>query len=254
MPPVLGHGDGLVYRGRFPEFPVGPYDLGADYFAGHWLYVKEDVEPSFVGELREKYGALRDDALCETDPEVPDAFFFNEQIFTQPWHHTEFIMPDSVLDGRGDDGICDPDGYYVTSGFINPTANPGNSGHSSDEPRSYRARRPYLPSSMAWASSCPMSGSTSQYSGTPNRSYRRAFQCWSRSRVEGDRISTTTSGTPSIARSVMMCFLDALTITRSGSTTLVSSKMTSTGASKTDANPLSSRAVIRACWRRRDTV
>ena len=123
VPPVLGDGDGLIYEGRFPETPVGPYDLGTNYLEGHWFYTAEDVEPSFIGELREKYGAIRTDVLCSVDPEVPDSFFYNEQIFTQPWHYTEFVMPNSRLDGPGDDGACDPDSYYVTSGFINPTAN-----------------------------------------------------------------------------------------------------------------------------------
>ncbi|MEO8083195.1 MAG: SdrD B-like domain-containing protein [Ardenticatenales bacterium] len=123
VPPVLGAGDGGTYVGRDPAHPVGPYNLGsgAGFRSSHWLYTQEDTNPAFVGQLAEKYGARRYDEACAPDPAVPDAFFYNERIFIQPWHFTEFALPDQTLAGGGA-ATCDPDNYYVTSGFINPTA------------------------------------------------------------------------------------------------------------------------------------
>ena len=124
VPPVLGAGDGGTYVGRDPASPVGPYSLGAGagFRSSHWLYVEEDTNPAFVGQLAEKYGARRfDDTACIIDPSVPDGFFYNERIFTQPWHFTEFVLPDLTAPG-GSPAACDPDRYDVTSGFLNPTA------------------------------------------------------------------------------------------------------------------------------------
>ena len=114
VPPVLSDADGLVYTGRDPNRPVGPYDTFEDYLASHWFYVDEDVNPQMLGQLREKYGAI--------DPLAPGAgalepFFFNEQMWSRPWNYTEFYLPDQ---SRFDE--CEADAYSVTTGFTNPTA------------------------------------------------------------------------------------------------------------------------------------
>jgi len=116
--PVLHQDEPLTYTGRDPANPVGPY---TDYLATHWLYVDEDVNPSYVGELREKYGAV-DPQGAILGPDVEESFFFNEQIFTRPWHFTEFIMPnlpDPAPDPETEESAFNPDGYLVTSGWYN---------------------------------------------------------------------------------------------------------------------------------------
>ncbi len=125
IPPVLNAGDGLTYEGRNPAATVGPYD---DYLASHWFYVEEATYPPFVGQLREKFGAVATDTGgASVDPTLPGSFFFNEQIFTRPWNYTEFVLPNYDFglgeDGVqfGDDGYFDPDAYLLTSGFESPT-------------------------------------------------------------------------------------------------------------------------------------
>ena len=128
--PVLGKGDPLGYAGRDPDNPVGPYNGIADFFASRWFYTQEDVEPAFVGQLSEKYGAVDND-----DGEQPggppgglgasEGFFYNEQIFTRPWNYTAFVLPNQPDPDPGPGGEDPPfnaDGYYVTSGWINPYA------------------------------------------------------------------------------------------------------------------------------------
>ena len=121
IPPVLHQDDPLTYTGRDPEIPVGPY---SDYLSMHWFYTDEDVNPSYVGELKEKYGAFNPEETGEGSP-VSGGFFFNEQIFTRPWNYTEFSMPnqaDPAVDPATGVQPYDPDNYYLTSGWINPYA------------------------------------------------------------------------------------------------------------------------------------
>ena len=121
-PPVLNAGDGLTYEGRNPNAPVGPYD---DYLSTHWFYVDEATYPPFVGQLREKFGAVATDANgSPIDPSLPGSFFFNEQIFTRPWNFTEFVLPnqpDPAVDPDTGAQPYDPDAYLLTSGFESPT-------------------------------------------------------------------------------------------------------------------------------------
>lgn len=115
--PVLGRNEALPYTGRTPNMPVGPYN---DVRASRWFYVDEATNPQAVGQLREKYGAVRpgsDQGL----PGGQDSFFYNEQIFTLPWNFTEFVWPD-YTDPQGQPQPYDPDKYYVTSAFTSPTA------------------------------------------------------------------------------------------------------------------------------------
>ncbi len=120
IPPVLAQSDPLVYTGRHPERPVGPYD---NYFASHWFYTEEEGYEPFIGQIREKYGALNTGGSAAPPPGVPDSFFFNEQVFTQPWRYTEFVMPDQAgAPLAGGVPACDPDNYLVTTGFTNDTA------------------------------------------------------------------------------------------------------------------------------------
>jgi len=121
--PVLHEDDPLTYTGRDPDHPVGPYQ---DYLASHWFYVDETVNRSFLGQLREKYGAIDNDV---TSPPgglaASQGFFYNEQIFTRPWNFTEFVLPnlpDPPIDAATGEPPWDPDNYYLTSGWINPTA------------------------------------------------------------------------------------------------------------------------------------
>ncbi len=119
--PVLNQDDPLTYTGRNPEIPVGPY---TDYLSMHWFYTEEDVNPSYVGELKEKYGAFNPEESAGSPP-VEGGFYFNEQIFTRPWNYTEFSMPNQI-DPAADPATgvqpFDPDNYYLTSGWINPYA------------------------------------------------------------------------------------------------------------------------------------
>ena len=64
--------------------PRGRYN---DPRAARWFYNEEATDPAHVGILREKFGDLR----AETVPQRH--FFYNEQIFTLPWHYTEFVLP-----------------------------------------------------------------------------------------------------------------------------------------------------------------
>ncbi|MCB9176576.1 MAG: DUF11 domain-containing protein [Caldilineae bacterium] len=121
VPPVLGEADADGYVGRDPNRPVGPY---TDTLASRWFYVLEDVNPGFVGQLREKYGAVNSsDPSCPTPLSAPDAFFYNEQVLAAPNHFTEFHLPqlDDPTDPGGD-VLCDPDGYYVTTSLVDPNA------------------------------------------------------------------------------------------------------------------------------------
>ena len=121
IPPVLNQDDALTYTGRDAENPVGPY---SDYLSTHWFYIDEDVNPSYVGELKEKYGAVNPEDPG-MGPPIDGGFFFNEQIFTRPWHYTEFSMPnqaDPAVDPATGEQAYDPDNYYMTSGWINPYA------------------------------------------------------------------------------------------------------------------------------------
>jgi len=120
VPPVLGGGDPPVYAGRNPDLPVGEYD---DYYAMHWFYTEEGPNAAFVGQLREKYGSISTDPLCEAPiDDLQGGFFYNEQILTEARHYTEFFMPDhnDPLPPDEVDGApaCDPDNYYVTTGMI----------------------------------------------------------------------------------------------------------------------------------------
>jgi hypothetical protein len=117
--PILGAGDSRPYTGRDPLAPTQAY---TDVRATSWFYVAENVNPAFVGQLREQYGAV--DPNCETTvPGTPDAFFYNEQIATLARAFTEFFLPqlNDPTDTQGR-AQCNPDNYYVTSGFIDPTA------------------------------------------------------------------------------------------------------------------------------------
>ena len=113
VPPVLGEGEALPYRGRISAAPVGPY---SDIRATRWFYNEETTDPAFIGQLREKVGAL----APQSAPGAPDRFFYNEQIFTLPWHYTEFVLPD--LDEGVGPGAVNADDYLVTTAFTNPTA------------------------------------------------------------------------------------------------------------------------------------
>jgi len=123
IPPVLNDGDALTYVGRNPAEPVGPYD---DWLASHWFYTEEDVNQSFVGQLREKFGAVATDVNgAPVAPDLPGSFFYNEQIFTLPWNYTEFVLPNQAepaVDPDTGEQPWDADNYYLTSGFENPTA------------------------------------------------------------------------------------------------------------------------------------
>jgi len=127
--PVLSDGDPIIYEGRDPARPVGPYDTIEDLLATRWFYVDEDVNPGFAGQLREKYGApnlLSQSEIGPEPPDVPDGFFYNEQVLTRARHVTEFYMPDQPDPDPGADPevgqAYDPDRYHVTPGMINPTS------------------------------------------------------------------------------------------------------------------------------------
>ncbi|MCE7938536.1 MAG: hypothetical protein DYG90_08150, partial [Chloroflexi bacterium CFX6] len=118
VPPVLGAGEQLPYTGRDPNRVVGPYD---SVRATRWFYVREDVDPAFLGQLKEKFGAAQP---FETGV-APQSFFYNEQIFTLPWNYTEFVLPDQAdpaVDANTGRQPYDPDNYLVTTGWTNPTA------------------------------------------------------------------------------------------------------------------------------------
>ncbi len=115
VPPVLGPGEDLPYRGRIAAAPVGPY---TDPRASRWLYNQEDTDPAFIGQLREKLGARAPQTAPQ--PGLPDRFFYNEQVFTLPWHYTEFVLPD--LDEGAGAGAYNADDVLVTTAFTNPTA------------------------------------------------------------------------------------------------------------------------------------
>jgi len=124
VPPVLGAGDPAVYVGRNPAAPVGPYE---DAAASRWLYLEEGPSEAHAGQLAEKYGAVfYGDTCLPAAPDMPDAFFYNEQILTQPFHFTEFILPNLVdppIDPATGQPPCDPDAYLLTSGMVSPAAN-----------------------------------------------------------------------------------------------------------------------------------
>ncbi|MCB0217180.1 MAG: hypothetical protein KDH92_11120 [Chloroflexi bacterium] len=115
VPPVLGSGDMLPYLGRDPNNPISTsYD---DIPSSRWMYSDEDVDPAFLGELREKYGAPVPDSAGAAG----DAFFYNEQIFTLPWNFTEFSLP-NLQEGAAGEDYYNADDYLVTTAFVNPTS------------------------------------------------------------------------------------------------------------------------------------
>ncbi len=114
--PVLARNEALPYTGREGQ-AVGPYN---DSRAVRWFYSDESRNPQAIGQLREKYGAVRPDV--EDGPSIDqDSFFYNEQIWTMPWHFTEFVLPNHP-DRPDPPPPYDADQYHVTSAFISPTA------------------------------------------------------------------------------------------------------------------------------------
>ncbi|MGQ9585729.1 MAG: hypothetical protein ACUVXG_10050 [Anaerolineae bacterium] len=98
----------LQRNGPFPYYGVGPDSPYWDPREMFLFYVLEDVEPQFVGELREKYGEVPG----ETNPEE---FWYAEQWFTLPWQFTEFVLPDLG-------GADLTDLYLLTSSFFDRQA------------------------------------------------------------------------------------------------------------------------------------
>jgi hypothetical protein len=86
-----------------------------DVRATRWFYTEEATNPQFLGQLREKFGAVRE------GEEPQESFFYNEQIHTLPWHYTQFALPD-LSDPVGDPQPFNGDKYYVTSSWTAPTA------------------------------------------------------------------------------------------------------------------------------------
>jgi hypothetical protein len=116
LPPVLSEEDELPYEGRNPAAPIDPpYE---DVAASRWMYVAEETDPQRLGQLREKYGAVAPDTQV---PFEQEAFFYNEQMWTLPWHYTEFVMPDQADDAE-EPARYDADKYEVTSAFTSPYA------------------------------------------------------------------------------------------------------------------------------------
>ena len=156
VPPVLGAGDELPYEGRNPAAPMGPpYD---DPAASRWLYVEEETDPQRLGQLKEKFGAASAGWTRRPDRRRRTAFFYNEQMWTLPWHYTEFVMPNQPDDGD-DPARCDADKYLVTSAFTQPVramaamADAGR-GCAADRPAARRTwwRTSRRPAASRWAS------------------------------------------------------------------------------------------------------
>ena len=101
VPPILQR------NGPFPYTGVGPYSPYDDEREMCLFYVKEDKNPQFLGELKEKYGQ----DFEETE------FWYVEQWWTRPWEYTEFVLPDIRDDITGEDN---PDLYLLTSAFTAP--------------------------------------------------------------------------------------------------------------------------------------
>jgi hypothetical protein len=113
VPPILQQNGPVPYTGVGPNSPYSdPREL-------YLYYVREEKNPQFLGELREKYG--------ESNPlEPPETeFWYDEQFWTLPWEFTEFLLPDirtaitdaiSVWDPNGT--AADPDLYMLTSAFL----------------------------------------------------------------------------------------------------------------------------------------
>ncbi len=109
VPPILQENGPFPYEGVYPDYPVGPYDDPRELYL---RYVDEDVNPQFLGELKQKYG----EELVEGQ-EIE--FWYVEQWWTRPWQYTEFVLPDIRDDFTGPDN---PDLYLLTSAFTAPQA------------------------------------------------------------------------------------------------------------------------------------
>ena len=77
------------------------------------MYLREDKNPQFLGELREKYG----ESIAIEDFSPAAEFWYVEQFWTIPWEYTEFALPD-IRDSIT--GVDDPDLYLLTAAFLAP--------------------------------------------------------------------------------------------------------------------------------------
>jgi len=111
VPPILQRNGPVPYQG------VGPFSPYSDPRELYLFYVREEEDPQFLGELKEKYGDI-----LPQEPELE--FWYVEQWWTLPWEYTEFIFPDirpeitnasSTWDPNGT--APDPDLYLLTSAF-----------------------------------------------------------------------------------------------------------------------------------------
>ncbi len=106
VPPILQRPDEqLPYTGTYRDIDP-PYD---DVREVGLFYVEEKSNEQFLGQLKEKYGEVRDGA-------VEEEFWYVEQFFTLPWRYTEFVLPD--ISGVGER-------YLLTSAFTAPQAEYG---------------------------------------------------------------------------------------------------------------------------------
>ncbi|MFQ5855700.1 MAG: hypothetical protein ACE5LU_08680 [Anaerolineae bacterium] len=120
VPPILQLNGPFPYDGAVPGNAVGPHAPYDDTREVFLVYVREAVNPQFLGALLEKYGEVPPPG--GEGPELE--FWYAEEWQTRPDAYTEFVFPDirsditdadSVWDPNADDP--DPDLYLLTSAF-----------------------------------------------------------------------------------------------------------------------------------------
>ena len=106
VPPILQE------NGPFP-YASGTGRIWDDPRETSLLYVRQDKNPQFLGQLEEKYG----ESIEIEDFSPPAEFWYVEQFWTLPWEYTEFVLPD-IRDSIT--GADDPDLYLLTTSFLAP--------------------------------------------------------------------------------------------------------------------------------------
>lgn len=102
----------LQHNGPFPYYGINPNVAYGDPREMFLFYVAEDVNPQYLGEIKELYGEVPNP---NQESPVPFAeFWYDHQFWTQPWAYTELVLPDIKSDRTG---VEDPDLYLLTSPY-----------------------------------------------------------------------------------------------------------------------------------------
>jgi len=100
----------LQRNGPFPYYGINPNVPYGDPREMFLFYVREEANPQFLGELKERYGEI----LNQGGTTPITEFWYVNQWWTQPWLFTELVLPDIWPERTGE---TNPDLYLLTSSW-----------------------------------------------------------------------------------------------------------------------------------------